>query len=64
MVATHDLDQARRYFDRVMLLNHKVIAFGVAKEVLKSDNLIVAYGGKIQVNLEGQMLVDDCCHEE
>ncbi|MEW6094635.1 MAG: metal ABC transporter ATP-binding protein [Chloroflexota bacterium] len=64
MVATHDLDQARRYFDRVMLLNNRVIAFGLAEEVLRSNNLIIAYGGKIKVNRDGQMLVDDCCHEE
>ena len=28
MVATHDLDQASTYFDRILLLNHKMIGFG------------------------------------
>ena len=28
MVATHDLDQAEKHFDRVMLLNHKLLGFG------------------------------------
>ena len=64
MVATHDLEQAARYFDKILLLNHKIVAFGVAEEVLKPNNLIVAYGGKLQINRDGQMLVDDCCHED
>jgi ABC-type Mn2+/Zn2+ transport system ATPase subunit len=61
MVATHDLDQAVRYFDRIMLLNHRMIAFGSAQEVLHTDNLLQAYGGRLKVALEGTMLVDDCC---
>src|SRR5512146_354968 len=28
MVATHDLEQAARHFDRILLLNHRMIAFG------------------------------------
>src|SRR5512136_1044654 len=28
MVATHDLEQAARHFDRIMLLNHRLIGFG------------------------------------
>ena len=28
MMATHDLEQATRHFDRIMLLNHRLIAFG------------------------------------
>src|SRR5262245_50845313 len=34
MVATHDLEQAANHFDRIMLLNHKMIAFGEPKRVL------------------------------
>ncbi|MFT3890022.1 MAG: metal ABC transporter ATP-binding protein [Anaerolineales bacterium] len=32
MVATHDLDQAASHFDRIMLLNHQIIAFDEPKE--------------------------------
>ena len=28
MVATHDLDQAESHFDRIMLLNHRIVSFG------------------------------------
>jgi ABC-type Mn2+/Zn2+ transport system ATPase subunit len=31
MVATHDLDQAARHFDRIMLLNQRIVAFGRPK---------------------------------
>jgi manganese/iron transport system ATP-binding protein len=61
MVATHDLDQAARYFDRIMLLNHRMIAFGNPQEVLHTDNLLQAYGGRLKVDPQGTMLVDDCC---
>jgi manganese/iron transport system ATP-binding protein len=61
MVATHDLDQAARHFDRILLLNHHIVAFGNPDEVLQTENLLSAYGGRLKVNKEGSMLVDDCC---
>ena len=64
MVATHDLDQAANHFERIMLLNHRIIAFDVPQNVLHTDNLLQAYGGRLKVDLEGTMLVDDCCPPE
>ena len=64
MVATHDLDQAARHFDRIMLLNHRMIAFDVPQIVLHTDNLLQAYGGRLKVDSQGAMLVDDCCPPE
>jgi manganese/iron transport system ATP-binding protein len=61
MVATHDLDQAARHFERIMLLNHRMIAFDTPEKVLHTDNLLQAYGGRLKVDSEGTMLVDDCC---
>src|SRR5512132_3358602 len=61
MVATHDLDQAARHFDRIMLLNHRMIAFDEPGHVLQADNLLQAYGGRLKVDPQGTMLVDDCC---
>ncbi len=61
MVATHDLEQAARHFDRIMLLNHRIIAFDAPQEVLHTDKLLEAYGGRLKVNSQGNMLVDDCC---
>jgi len=64
MVATHDLEQAAQYFDRIMLLNHHLIGLGTADIVLTTENLIRAYGGRIRtVDESGVLTVDDCCDE-
>lgn len=47
LVATHDLGLAAERFDRIMLLNRRVIAFGKATAVLTTDNLLAAYGGHV-----------------
>lgn len=60
MVATHDLDQAVRYFDRILLLNHKVVAFGPAGEVLMPEALLQAYGGRLRI-VNGNAITDTCC---
>jgi manganese/iron transport system ATP-binding protein len=64
MVATHDLEQAARHFDRIMLLNHHIIAFDVPQNVLHTDHLLQAYGGRLKIASGGTMLVDDCCPPE
>jgi manganese/iron transport system ATP-binding protein len=64
MVATHDLDQAARHFDRILLLNHRMVAFDTPQNVLHTDNLLQAYGGRLKVGSQGTMLVDDCCPPE
>ena len=66
MVATHDLDQAQKYFDRVMLLNHRLLGFGPSKDVLKPDILIRAYGSRLRmVDANGNLIAmdDTCCDE-
>ena len=65
MVATHDLDQAARHFDRLLLLNHRIVAFGTASEVLRTENLVSAYGGRLRsANGVSGMNVDDYCEGE
>ncbi len=66
MVATHDLEQAARHFDRIMLLNRKIVAFGEAAEVLHSDNLLHAYGGRFRTveGAGGVLTVDDSCCDD
>lgn len=62
MVATHDLDQAASHFDRVMLLNRRMVAFGEPQIALQTDNLLRAYGGRLRTTEDGNILaVDDCC---
>ena len=62
LVATHDLNLAVERFDRVMLLNRRLIALGSGEEVLAADNLLAAYGGQMRrVGEEGEMLFTDTC---
>lgn len=65
MVATHDLEQAESHFDRIMLLNHRIVAFGEPKSVMQTENLINAYGGRLRSTEDGNIVtIDDCCDEE
>jgi manganese/iron transport system ATP-binding protein len=64
LMATHDLGQAAERFDQLMLLNRRLIAFGVPTAVLQPHNLLQAYGGHIHRMNEGDELVvlaDTCC---
>lgn len=64
MVATHDLDQAARHFDRILLLNHQIVAFGNPGEVLQTNNLLSAYGGRLRsANNENILAVDNYCDD-
>jgi len=66
MVATHDLDEAARFYDRVMLLNHQLLGFGEADVVLGYDLLVKAYGGRLRrVEKDAEVLAvaDTCCDE-
>jgi manganese/iron transport system ATP-binding protein len=65
MVATHDLEQAAQYFDRIMLLNHRLIGFGSPDDVLQPERLIQAYGGRLRKTEDGKALtIDDSCCDE
>jgi len=66
MVATHDLEQAGKFFDRLMLLNRRLISFGTSEQVLQPDNLRRAYAGRLRlVGADGGLLAldDSCCDE-
>ena len=65
MVATHDLEQASTHFDRIMLLNHRIVAFGEPDIVLQTENLLKAYGGRLRSTESGNIVtVDDCCNDD
>lgn len=64
MVSTHDLNLARARFDRVLLLNRRVIAYDDASRVFTSDAVTKAFGTHT-LTLEGnRVVVDDCCPPE
>ncbi len=63
LISTHDLSQAADRFDRILLLNRRLIAIGRAEEVLDLTHLAAAYGGRLTtLNTEqGTMVVPDTC---
>jgi ABC-type Mn2+/Zn2+ transport system ATPase subunit len=64
LISTHDLQTATTRFDRLLLLNRRLLADGPAASVLTADRLATAYGGRLTVWQDGQPLVvttDDCC---
>jgi manganese/iron transport system ATP-binding protein len=67
MIATHDLNLAAERFDRLMLLNHRLVGLGQPDEVFTPERLIQAYGGHmrlIQTNDGVMVLSDTCCGKD
>jgi ABC-type Mn2+/Zn2+ transport system ATPase subunit len=61
IVSTHDLNLAASRFDLVLLINHRLIAFGTPQQVFTKENLAQAFGNSLLVMENGMMLVDECC---
>jgi len=49
MVVHHDLPTARSYFDTLLLLNMRVVAFGPTEEVFTHELLQKTYGGRLTI---------------
>jgi len=67
LVSLHDLKLAAQEFDRVLLLNRKMMGVGKPKEVFSKDNLLEAYGGHLHLlSTEDGLLAlgDTCCDGE
>lgn len=60
VVTTHDLDEARR-FDQVLLLDTAAIAFGTPDAVLTEDHLRAAFGARF-VRIGDEFILDDPHH--
>jgi manganese/zinc/iron transport system ATP- binding protein len=48
-VVHHDLPTAKDYFDQLLLLNMRVVAFGPTKDVFNYELLQKTYGGKLTI---------------
>jgi ABC-type Mn2+/Zn2+ transport system ATPase subunit len=61
LLATHDLQRAGAFFDRVLLIRRKILADGPPSAVLRGDVLRQAYTGALSVMENGQatMLIAD-----
>ena len=60
LVATHDLNMAAEHFDRVILLNHELIAYGNPQNVMTRQNIQKAFGNHV-LFMDGVAVVDHCC---
>lgn len=47
LVVHHDLQTVENYFNHVLFLNQKVIAYGETKTTFTQENIINAYGGRL-----------------
>ncbi|HLE14153.1 MAG TPA: metal ABC transporter ATP-binding protein [Anaerolineales bacterium] len=66
LVAMHDLRLAAEQFDQVMLLNRRLIGFGLPEQVFTPGHLAEAYGGHLHQFGPGDDLLalsDTCCEE-
>ncbi|HLU11411.1 MAG TPA: metal ABC transporter ATP-binding protein [Oceanobacillus sp.] len=53
VVVHHDLETVPEYFDHVLLLNVRAIASGRVEEIFTPENLRLAYGGRMELLLDG-----------
>jgi manganese/zinc/iron transport system ATP- binding protein len=49
LVVHHDLPTARDYFDMLLLLNMRVVAFGATEKVFTHELLQKTYGGRLTI---------------
>ncbi|MEZ4954071.1 MAG: metal ABC transporter ATP-binding protein [Saprospiraceae bacterium] len=49
LVVHHDLSTVPAYFDKVILLNQRLIAFGNTEETFTEENIAKAYGGQLPI---------------
>lgn len=61
LFATHDLELAAEHFDRILLLNRRLVAYGSKDQVLTAANLTQAFGGHLQMieTTEGKLTITD-----
>ncbi|MFU8770909.1 MAG: metal ABC transporter ATP-binding protein [Anaerolineales bacterium] len=66
LLATHDLKMAGERFDRVMLLNRRLLGFGEPQQVFTAERLVAAYGVHLRLVDVGEQVLalsDTCCDE-
>ncbi|MEZ0267197.1 MAG: metal ABC transporter ATP-binding protein, partial [Phycisphaerae bacterium] len=49
LVVNHDLQTAREYFDMLILINMRLVAFGPTDEVFTPELLQKTYGGRLTI---------------
>jgi manganese/iron transport system ATP-binding protein len=60
LVSTHDLNMAAQRFELVLLLNRRLIAYGVPEKVFTPENIRAAFASQA-LFIDGVAVVDECC---
>lgn len=47
LIVHHDLHEVEEYFDKVIILNKKLVAFGDVKDTFTAENILSAYGASL-----------------
>jgi ABC-type Mn2+/Zn2+ transport system ATPase subunit len=65
LVTLHDLNMASEKFEKILLLNRDMIAYGLPDHALSSNHLTMAYGNHMHVVLDDEqhptMTINDTC---
>lgn len=63
LVSTHDLGMVTERFERVLLINHRLVAYGTPAQVFTPQTVGEAFGGQV-LRLDSALVVDQCCGPE
>ena len=50
-------------FDKVLLINRRLVAYGTSSEVFTAQNVHAGFGGQV-LDLEGTIVIDHCCPDD
>jgi len=59
LVVHHDLAKVQEYFDYVIMINQRLVAFGPTKEVFIPEYLNKTYGGRLTILQKSEQLVQE-----
>lgn len=57
LLSTHHMENAALHFDKLLILNGEILAYGAPADVLTPDNLTRAFGGALPVIAHGDELL-------
>jgi ABC-type Mn2+/Zn2+ transport system ATPase subunit len=60
MVSTHDLAMASQRFELVLLINHRLVAYGPPAQVFTPESIRQAFGSHV-LDLSNTLVIDECC---
>lgn len=59
MIVHHDLGKIKDYFDKLILINQTLIAYGNTSEVFNSDLIQKTYGGRLTILQKADQLIEN-----